>query len=627
MNIKGFLKNRIQEVVKDIYGIDFPDFVIEIPPKEDLGDFSTNVALAISKLVKKTPMEVGSEIYYGLEALKLDFEFSGKKYPLLQSITVVNPGFINVKISDIWLKINLFDLDFSEISYTHDMPNTDMPFQGKKVMVEYTDPNPFKVIHIGHLMSNCIGESVARLIAYQGAIVKKANYQGDVGIHVAKSIWGMKKLLDDRKLTLVDLEKKDLVERVKFLGEAYALGAQSFEEDTSVKDEITNINYLIYVSVQRHLKEIGKIEPQIDYAKQLDTLDESFLEEIKSLYSKGRLWSLEYFETIYEKLGTKFDHYFFESFVGEYGVQKVNKLLGLGVFEESDGAVVFKAEKYGLHTRVFINSKGLPTYEAKELGLASEKFKVFPYDLSIVITANEIVDYFKVLLKALEFSDPDLAKVTKHLSHGMMRLKSGKMSSRTGKVIAGDELIDKIKEEVLHIMSSTSFVTPSIKDDTAEKVAVSSIKYSVLKQGMGQDIVFDEDKALSLTGDTGPYLLYTYARATSVLIKSGFVEKDFMVDLSLMENVSLHPSERSLATTLIKFEELAVLAGSTFSPSIIAGFTYDLAQKFNSFYNEVPILSDSNVDTKKIHLIITRKTCQVLKSALDLLGISVVDKM
>jgi arginyl-tRNA synthetase len=216
-------------------------------------------------------------------------------------------------------------------------------------MVEYTDPNPFKEFHIGHLMSNSIGEAVARIIEANGAQIKRANWQGDVGMHIANAIWGK-------------MQKPELS-----WGEAYTYGAQKYEDN---KDEITGINKKIY--------------------ERSDT-------EVNNLYDLGRKESLEKFEELYKKLGTKFDHYFFESKEGVEGKQIVEAHLEDGIFEKSDGAIIFPGEKYGLHTRVFINSNGLPTYEAKEMGLNKKKFEVEP-DLykSIIITGNEIKEYFKV---------------------------------------------------------------------------------------------------------------------------------------------------------------------------------------------------------------------------------------
>jgi arginyl-tRNA synthetase len=227
------------------------------------------------------------------------------------------------------------------------------------------------------------------------------------------------------------------------------------------------------------------------------------------------------FETIYQRLGTQFTDYFFESVVAEYGMQIVKEYLAKGVFENSQGAVIFPGKKYGLHDRVFINSLGLPTYEAKELGLAPEKARRWPYDRSFIITANEINEYFKVLLCALQQVRPDLAAKTRHLSHGVVRLPEGKMSSRTGNILTGTWLIDEAKQRLEHIITANHpDWSEGERDTVAEQVAVGAIKYALLKGALGRDIAFQFETSLSFEGNSGPYLQYTAARADAVLKKS-----------------------------------------------------------------------------------------------------------
>lgn len=270
-------------------------------------------------------------------------------------------------------------------------------------MIEFTDTNPFKEFHIGHLYSNIVGESLSRLLEAQGANVRRVIYQGDVGMHVAKAVWGFMQNLENKSgqdlvLRIANLEEKSLHEKIKFLGDAYSYGSRAFEDDSQAAEQIKVLNKKIYD------KDI----------------------EVMPAYNVGREWSLKYFETIYARLGTKFDNYYFESEVGPEGSKIVKEYQLKGIFEESDGAIIFPGEKYGLHNRVFINSLGLPTYEAKELGLAPRKYKDFSYDMSVIVTGNEINEYFRVLLKALELIYPDIAVKTKHISHGMVRIPEGK---------------------------------------------------------------------------------------------------------------------------------------------------------------------------------------------------------
>ncbi len=334
---------------------------------------------------------------------------------------------------------------------------------------------------------------------------------------------------------------------------------------------------------------------------------------------------MEYFETVYKRLGTKFDYYYFESVVGEYGYPLVQDLLKKGILEESDGAVVFKGEKYGLHTRVFVNSYGLPTYETKELGLAVKKYEDAEYDLSINVTANEIAEYFKVLLKVMEFCRPDLAGKTRHIAHGMMKLPTGKMSSRTGNVISGDELLNKIKEAVLEMMTKESYVAVvDDKNEVADKIAVAALKYSILKQNIGSDIVYDAEKSLALHGDTGPYLLYTYARANSVLTKAGKMPEN--IDGHFLSSYIPNTSELSIVRYLPRFNESVLEAAKKLSPNLVADYLHELAQRFNTFYASQPIL-DASASERKFRLLLTAKVADTLKTGLHMLGIKVVERM
>ncbi len=464
-------------------------------------------------------------------------------------------GFINIKL---------------EIRYLVDqlerVTKIKPKLKGQKIMVEFTDPNPFKELHIGHLYSNVVGEAISRLFEASGATVKRACYQGDVGMHVAKAIWGMQQLK----------VKKDL--SAKLLGEAYALGAAAFEDNPKVAAEIKELNIKLY---------------------------EAKSAEIMKLYNLGKRWSLLYFDSLYKRLGTKFDFMYFESDAGKKGLKVVEEGLSKGVFKKSEGAVVFEGEMYGLHTRVFINSQGLPTYEAKELGLAPTKFADFPYDLSVVITGNDINDYFRVLLKCLDLLYPDLAKRTKHIGHGIVKLPGmAKMASRKGNVLTAEWLLDEAKKKVLEIASDAT--DPDV-------VGVAAVKYAMLRSGIGRDIEFDLDKSVSFEGSSGPYLQYTYARTQSVLKKAQ--GSGFKVQLSLNEK------ELRVLRWIYRWPEVVEEAAERLAPNLICSFIYELAQRFNSFYAKHTILKS------EFRLALTRGVGQVLKMGLEMLGIKALEKM
>lgn len=556
--IREIIQNLLRNALLT-YGVEPENITLERPADLAHGDYATNVALAHSKTLKLTPRDL---------AEKLVAEIS-QNLPLeIKKLEVAGPGFINFFLSEDYVKGALAEALLKGESWGR----SDV-LKGQKVVVEYTDPNPFKEFHIGHLMTNTIGESISRLVEALGADTKRACYQGDVGLHVAHAVAYML----DQKLPWDE----------SMLKTAYASGIQKAKESEEFKNFVIEINKKIYS------REDGAVNV---------------------LYDEGRKSSLEYFDRIYKKLGTKFDYFFFESVTGPFGKEIVEKNIGT-VFTPSEGAIVYKGdEEKGLHTRVFINKEGLPTYEAKELGLAKMKYETFPYDTSIVITANEVDAYFRVLLAAMNEVFPELAAKTVHISHGMMRLPTGKMSSRTGNVVTGESLLDEVKERVQEKIQDSDFSAEE-KNTIAEKVALGAIKYSILRQASGKDIIFDFDQSLSFEGDSGPYLQYTYARTQSLLTKAA----DKSTDVYAAKEIT------SLHRHILYFPEVVLRAGEERQQHYIATYLIELAREFNSFYGNTIILDGADDEGYKLALVKT--VSQTLKNGLNLLGIPVPERM
>lgn len=596
--LKEHIAQQVQEALQKI-GISESRAEIDTPANSQFGDYTSTIAMQLAKELKKNPFEIAESIAKNI----LPDE-------VIEKVEVLRPGFVNF-----WIKQEALLTELSSLSEQKKYKD----YEGKKYIFEYTDPNPFKEFHIGHLYTNTVGESVARLHIAVGADVRRVNYQGDVGLHVAKSIWGMRKKMTDENTSLESLSEKKLEERINFLGQSYAVGATVYEEDINAQEEIKNINYLVFISAQDNLKETQNWEPQVDYRQYLKDTELDY-EEVKNLYTQGRKWSLEYFEKIYKRVGSKFDFYYFESVVAEYGMKIVKEFLEKGTFIESDGAVVFPGEKYGLHTRVFINSLGLPTYETKELGLAPTKYKDFQYDQSVIITANEIDDYFRVLIAALKQVSPELGHKTKHLSHGVVRLKTGKMSSRTGKIITGESLLDEVKNNVISTIEEGGRVAEDKVVEVSDALSVAAVKWAFLKTNIGKDVIFDIEESLAVEGNSGPYIQYTYARCKSILEKVG------QSDSEKLHVTELNTDESNLLRSLVKFNEVIYEAAKSFAPHLISNYLFDLAQKFNVFYQKNNVMK-SEGESKKLRLQLTESVSDVMKKGLDLLGIQTVEKM
>lgn len=557
--IKEITKLLIEATLK----VGISNAKIELVHPEDMnhGDFSCNVAMVYAKQLKMSPKALAEKI----------FEYcNGKDNRDIKSIEIAGPGFINFKIKDSYFSNEILRIgnDIESIG------KIDID-KGKEIMVEYTDPNPFKVFHIGHLMANTIGESISRIVEASGAKVIRACYQGDAGLHVAKTVWA---ILKDGKY------KNDIT----YLGEMYVLGSTKYEEDEQAKSEIVVVNKKIF----------EKSDP-----------------EINKIYEAGRKLSLEYFDGIYEKLGTKFNNFFFESEIADDGIKMVKEFLKKGIFEESDGAVVFPGERYGEHTRVFINSQGLPTYEAKELGLNKKKFSLYPkLSESIIVTANEQDAYFRVVLKALKEIDKNIGEKTKHISHGLLRPASGKMSSRKGNVIPAEVLIKDFEILVDEKTKDRDF-TAKEKEIINNQIAIAGLKYTILRQSIGGDIIYDPSKALSFEGDSGPYLQYATVRAQAVVKKA----QDKKVE-KLPDTVS------SFEKTLIRFPEVVERARLEYAPHYIVTYLTELSSSFNSYYANNQIIDEKD-ELSPYRILLTKVFVKIMTKGLWILGIKVPERM
>ncbi len=592
------IENLIREALENL-NIEVKDTVLEHPTDSRMGDYSTNVAMSLAKKLKTNPKKLAEKIVKELNKNLLEE---------VLKIEVAGAGFINFYLTQEFFVNSVKEILALPVgSRPRENKNFGQNnlFKGKKVMVEYTQPNPFKPFHIGHLMSNTIGESISRIIEFSGAKTIRANYQGDIGPHVAKAIYQMLKNENDTKSIMA--KNVSLTEKADYIGQSYAEGNDVYENDEKIKKEIDEINRKIYDKSDKKINEI---------------------------YDWGKRITLEAFEEIYKTLGTSFNYYFFESLVAPIGEKIVNENIGK-VFEKSDNAIVFKAEKYDskLHTRVFITSQGLPTYETKELGLTKTKFEKENLDMSVVITANEQKEYMKVVKKALEIINPEIASKMKHIIHGMMRLacrataeglaSSIKMSSRKGNVITGESLISESCAEILEKIQDRDF-TEEEKKQVSIDVGVSALKYSILKQNIGGNIIYDFEKSISFEGDSGPYLQYSYARANSILEKAKMesILPGFLLDDKKSEILPLGEIEK----LLYKFPEVVLRSAEEFEPHHIASYLIDIARAFNTYYGNTKIIDkDDLMSPYKIAL--TLAFSIIMKNGLYLLGIKAPERM
>ncbi len=554
-------------------------YQLEILPRlewcdEEFGDYSTNIALQVASKVAKKPQEVAEELAEQLRTVLHD---------TVREVAVVAPGFINFRLND----RALWDTARAPIDET---------LSNQIVVVEYSDPNPFKVLHAGHLYTSVVGDAIANLFAIAGAVVHRVNFGGDVGLHVARTLWAILYLGTASDLPQFDRANSEIKERAydsledrsAWLAQCYQLGTTAYEEDlNNTKQKIAELNKQIY---QLHA-------------------DDDHESALARIYWTCRQWSYDYFEMFYDRIGCHFEKYYPESATLELGVKTVKAHLG-SVFAESEGAIVFHGEKYGLHTRVFITQQGLPTYETKDVGLTMLKWNDYHFNRSVIITGSEQQQYMAVVLKAIEQFEPEIAKLaanTTHLTHGVVKLQGGvKMSSRKGKVILATDVLD-----------TTVSANKAISGNDNEKIMLGAVKYSFLKQRLGGDIIYDPVESVSLKGNSGPYLQYAYVRAMSILSKAPSEAQPETIQ-------ELEADERTLLRKLSQYPAIVDQATRELLPHHICTYLYELAQTFNYFYEHNRVL---NHERQTIRLALATQYAQVLQAGLILLGIPIVDKM
>lgn len=555
--MKDTLTEAVQTVCKELFDADTK---VELTrPDEQFGDYATNVALQLAKQLHKNPREIGEALVEKLRGHKL-----------LSDVQIAGPGFLNLRLTDEALA-----------TIANTVPAKTLT--GKKVIVEYSDPNPFKPLHAGHLYTTLVGDMIARLVENAGAETIRINYGGDVGLHAGKCMWAIiNHLGGELPEKLAEVTETD---RPAWLGARYVAGNSAYEDDEASKSEIVAVNKRVY-----QLHEVG------DH-------DSPFAQ----IYWTCRQWSYDYFAELYKQLQVvPFDRYIPESEVTPLGVQTVQQELDKGVYEQSDGAVIFDGEKSGLHKRVFINSEGLPTYETKDVGLSLTKWNEYHFDKSIIITANEQAQYMQVVLASIRQFAPEPAERTRHLTHGVVKLQGGvKMSSRKGNVVTALEILAAARQAGIETGTSPS-----------EETILAAVKYAFAKGRIGGDIIYDPKESIALEGNSGPYLQYAHARARSILAK---VPGRDAVTLDNLET-----DERSLLRKVGEYPEALEKATKELMPHYICTYLYELAQAFNRFYEKNRVIDDPR---QTIRLQLVADYANTLKNGLQLLGIHAPDKM
>lgn len=392
-------------------------------PEPKFGDFATNVALKLAKPLGKNPREIAEEV---AAVLRQTGQFS--------DVSVAGPGFINLRLSDaaLWQAANTAPQQI---------------YGGMRYTLEYSCPNAFKELHTGHLYQTVYGDILARIIESVGAAVDRASFGGDVGLHVAKCLWGMRHTLGGELPEKLPEVESDVFARARWISQAYVIGAKAYEENETAKQEIIEFNKLVY-SYHEH---------------------DEHNTPLAQIYWTTRQWSLDYFDAFYAMIQVDHLDYIPESSTAPIGLAVVHEQLERGNLQRSEGAVVFVGDPAKhLHTRVFVTSNGLPTYEAKDIGVIWKEIEDYHFDHRILITGNDQKEYMRVVYAAAELFRPELAGRMTHLTNGTVRFGDGsKMSSRLGNVARAADVLAIVQERVARLTAD-----PVVQRQVADRKSV-----------------------------------------------------------------------------------------------------------------------------------------------------------
>lgn len=542
---------------------------ISIATNEKFGDFQTNFAMMNSKIIGGNPRKIAEEIVNEI----------GTCNHLIEKLEIAGPGFINISLKDEYLGEYVSKMTTEKFEYTELNTKGD-------VIIDYSSPNIAKRMHIGHLRSTIIGDAVKRLYNFLGYHTVADNHIGDWGTQFGKLIIGYRKWLDKEAYEKNPIEE---LERV------YVEFSKESENDPSLDDLAR--------------EELKKLQ---DGDKENYALWQEFIKV-----------SLDEYNKLYNRMGITFDTYYGESFYHNMMPAVLDELVEKGLAVEDQGAkVVFFDEKDNLHPCIVQKKDGAFLYSTSDI--ATVKFRKENYDINrlIYLTDERQQDHFKQFFKITEMLGWDIEKI--HIWFGIMRFADGVFSTRKGNVIRLEQLLDEGKKRALEVIEEKN---PSLSDEEknniAEVVGVGAIKYADLSQNRQSPIIFEWDKVLSFEGNTAPYLQYSYARIQSIKKKAEEMGKVITSDTKIVIKDKI---ERNLVTFLTLFPTMVLKAGETYKPNLLTDYLFDLAKKFNTFYNACPILNQED-EVLLSRLLIADRTAEILRQGLDLLGIKTVDRM
>jgi arginyl-tRNA synthetase len=593
MKIQDVLEKKVTEAIYTIYSVTLPNVEFQPTRKDFEGDI-TVVVFPMLRHVKGNPVQIGEQVGAYLE----------KELNMVTGFNVVK-GFLNIIISDAFY-IDFFR-DIKENKTFGIVPQSD-----DAILVEYSSPNTNKPLHLGHIRNNLLGYSVAEILKASGKKVYKTQIINDRGIHICKSMLAWQRFGNG------ETPESTGIKGDKLVGNYYVAFDKAYKVEVAA---------MIDAGTDKKVAE--KEAPILLEAQQMLLKWEAGDEEVVALWKKMNGWVYKGFEITYKNLGVDFDSYLYESDTYLLGKDVVADGIIKGVFyKKEDGSVWIDLTAEGLDEKIVLRSDGTAVYMTQDIGTAIQRVKDHEDINGMVYTVGNEQDYhFKVLFLILKKLGFTWADKLYHLSYGMVDLPSGKMKSREGTVVDADDLMEDMTKTARAISEELGKLESYSEQDKQllyKMIGLGALKYYILKVDPKKRILFNPEESVDFQGNTGPFIQYTYARIQSILRKAKDTKIEWQNEVKI---TVLHPKEKELIKQLQLFPDTIQLAAENYNPAVISNYTYDLVREFNSLYQQVSILGETDEDTKALRVQLSEKVGEVIQSAFRLLGIAVPERM
>lgn len=598
MSIITTIEKSVADAVKALYGQEPKPEQIQLQKtKKEFEGHLTVVAFPLLKISHATPQLTAKAIG--------DYLLTNQS--LVSHVQVVG-GFLNLTIADAaWL--GLLDFIRKTKDFGHILPVED----SQLVMIEYSSPNTNKPLHLGHVRNNLLGYSLAKILEANGHKVVKTNIVNDRGIHICKSMLAWQKWGEG--ITPQSSGKKG----DHLIGDFYVLFDQKLKAE--VKSLMENQGL-----TEEQAKEVS---PLMTEARDMLRRWEQGDPEIRDLWKKMNDWVYEGFDETYRMMGVSFDKIYYESDTYLVGKDEVLRGLDEKLFiRDEDGSVWADLTDDGLDRKILLRADGTSVYMTQDIGTAKMRFQDYPIDKMIYVVGNEQNYHFQVLSILLDRLGFEFGKDLTHFSYGMVELPEGKMKSREGTVVDADDLMSEMiatARDIANEMGRAKHMDAAEVDEVARRVGLGALKYFILKVDPRKNMTFNPKESIDFNGNTGSFIQYTYARIRSLLSKAaeaGFVEPD-----SLTKDIVLSDKEQSLIQRLSEYPDVVREAGTTYSPALIANYTYELVKEYNQFYHDFSVLKEENAALKSMRIVLSGAVADIVQRAMGLLGIEMPERM